>query len=35
MAFGCGHQACEECSRGLPTCPVCQSTIQTRIKLSF
>ncbi|GLT33182.1 hypothetical protein SLA2020_077910 [Shorea laevis] len=35
MAFGCGHQACEECSRGLPTCPICQSTIQTRIKLHF
>ncbi|GLU11354.1 hypothetical protein SLE2022_281090 [Rubroshorea leprosula] len=33
MAFGCGHQTCEECSRNIETCPICRSSIQTRIKL--
>ncbi|PPS04661.1 hypothetical protein GOBAR_AA16002 [Gossypium barbadense] len=35
MAFGCGHQTCEECSKDLQTCPICQSPIQTKIKLYF
>ncbi|XP_057530566.1 E3 ubiquitin-protein ligase RGLG2 isoform X2 [Amaranthus tricolor] len=33
MAFGCGHQTCVECGQDLSTCPICRSTIQTRIKL--
>ncbi|GLT65097.1 hypothetical protein SLA2020_375490, partial [Shorea laevis] len=33
MAFGCGHQTCEECSSNIETCPICRSSIQTRIKL--
>nr|AFN89139.1 RING-type ubiquitin ligase [Mesembryanthemum crystallinum] len=33
MAFGCGHQTCCECGQDLQTCPICRSTIQTRIKL--
>ncbi|XVF16313.1 hypothetical protein REPUB_Repub10bG0020600 [Reevesia pubescens] len=33
MAFGCGHQTCEECSKDLETCPICRSSIQTKIKL--
>lgn len=33
MAFGCGHQTCEECSRALETCPICRSAITTKIKL--
>ncbi|XP_022750527.1 E3 ubiquitin-protein ligase RGLG2-like isoform X1 [Durio zibethinus] len=35
MAFGCGHQTCEECSKDLETCPICRSPIQTKIKLYF
>ncbi|KAB2011650.1 hypothetical protein ES319_D09G034600v1 [Gossypium barbadense] len=35
MAFGCGHQTCEECSKDLQTCPICRSPIQTKIKLYF
>ncbi|XP_022774355.1 E3 ubiquitin-protein ligase RGLG2-like isoform X2 [Durio zibethinus] len=35
MAFGCGHQTCEECAKGLQTCPICRSPIQTKIKLYF
>ncbi|CAL5327354.1 unnamed protein product [Camellia sinensis] len=33
MAFGCGHQTCGNCEENLQLCPICQSTIQTRIKL--
>ncbi|KAF4373281.1 hypothetical protein CsatB_021392 [Cannabis sativa] len=33
MAFGCGHQTCCECGKDLETCPICRSTISTRIKL--
>ncbi|XP_044486229.1 E3 ubiquitin-protein ligase RGLG2-like [Mangifera indica] len=33
MAFGCGHQTCCECGQDLQLCPICRSTIQTRIKL--
>lgn len=33
MAFGCGHQTCVECGQDLSNCPICRSTIQTRIKL--
>ncbi|KAK8631448.1 hypothetical protein V6N13_028236 [Hibiscus sabdariffa] len=35
MAFGCGHQTCEECAKDLQTCPICRSPIQTKIKLYF
>lgn len=33
MAFGCGHQTCYECGETLQLCPICRSSIQTRIKL--
>ncbi|XP_039051945.1 E3 ubiquitin-protein ligase RGLG2-like [Hibiscus syriacus] len=33
MAFGCGHQTCCECGQDLQLCPICRSTINTRIKL--
>ncbi|KAI3813120.1 hypothetical protein L1987_17836 [Smallanthus sonchifolius] len=33
MAFGCGHQTCYECGETLDLCPICRSSIQTRIKL--
>ncbi|XP_073299836.1 E3 ubiquitin-protein ligase RGLG1-like isoform X2 [Primulina huaijiensis] len=33
MAFGCGHQTCCDCGIGLVYCPICRSTITTRIKL--
>ncbi|GLU21728.1 hypothetical protein SLE2022_378490 [Rubroshorea leprosula] len=33
MAFGCGHQTCRDCGENLISCPICRSTIQTRIKL--
>uniref|UniRef100_A0A7N0T9Y7 RING-type domain-containing protein n=1 Tax=Kalanchoe fedtschenkoi TaxID=63787 RepID=A0A7N0T9Y7_KALFE len=33
MAFGCGHQTCCECGEDLQLCPICRSSIQTRIKL--
>ncbi|XP_014507378.1 E3 ubiquitin-protein ligase RGLG5 isoform X1 [Vigna radiata var. radiata] len=33
MAFGCGHQTCCECGENLEFCPICRSTITTRIKL--
>ncbi|KAK2438463.1 E3 ubiquitin-protein ligase RGLG2 [Trifolium repens] len=33
MAFGCGHQTCCECGDSLEFCPICRSTIDTRIKL--
>ncbi|TYH11506.1 hypothetical protein ES288_A07G263500v1 [Gossypium darwinii] len=33
MAFGCGHQTCEECSKDLETCPICRSPIGTKLKL--
>lgn len=33
LAFGCGHQTCAECGQDLVNCPICRSTIQTRIKL--
>ncbi|KAJ8475839.1 hypothetical protein OPV22_019566 [Ensete ventricosum] len=34
MAFGCGHQTCVDCGPRLSFCPICRSSIQTRIKLS-
>ncbi|KAK7387542.1 hypothetical protein VNO78_28425 [Psophocarpus tetragonolobus] len=33
MAFGCGHQTCCECGEDLQFCPICRSTIHTRIRL--
>ncbi|KAH7670638.1 putative E3 ubiquitin ligase protein [Dioscorea alata] len=33
MAFGCGHQTCFECGNALSSCPMCRSSIQTKIKL--
>ncbi|XP_011014652.1 PREDICTED: E3 ubiquitin-protein ligase RGLG2-like [Populus euphratica] len=33
MAFGCGHQTCCDCGQDLQSCPICRSTIHTRIKL--
>ncbi|XP_019185590.1 PREDICTED: E3 ubiquitin-protein ligase RGLG2-like isoform X1 [Ipomoea nil] len=33
MAFGCGHQTCCDCGKELDLCPICRSSIQTRIKL--
>ncbi|XVE56688.1 hypothetical protein DITRI_Ditri04bG0030800 [Diplodiscus trichospermus] len=33
MAFGCGHQTCCECGQDLQLCPICRSTINTRIRL--
>ncbi|XP_073132650.1 E3 ubiquitin-protein ligase RGLG1-like isoform X2 [Henckelia pumila] len=33
MAFGCGHRTCCDCGIGLVCCPMCGSTITTRIKL--
>ncbi|KAK8472613.1 hypothetical protein PHAVU_002G258600 [Phaseolus vulgaris] len=33
MAFGCGHQTCCECGESLEFCPICRTTITTRIKL--
>ncbi|KAJ0037355.1 hypothetical protein Pint_22826 [Pistacia integerrima] len=33
MAFGCGHQTCCECGEDLQLCPICRSSIQTRIRL--
>lgn len=33
MAFGCGHQTCCECGETLQLCPICRSSIETRIKL--
>ncbi|KAL2332723.1 hypothetical protein Fmac_013936 [Flemingia macrophylla] len=33
MAFGCGHQTCCECGVDLEFCPICRSTIYTKIKL--
>ncbi|KAA8548164.1 hypothetical protein F0562_004575 [Nyssa sinensis] len=33
MAFGCGHQTCCDCGQDLELCPICRSSIQTRIKL--
>ncbi|CAH1420606.1 unnamed protein product [Lactuca virosa] len=33
MAFGCGHQTCCECGETLQQCPICRSSIETRIKL--
>ncbi|KAK9052382.1 hypothetical protein SSX86_029011 [Deinandra increscens subsp. villosa] len=33
LAFGCGHQTCYECGETLDLCPICRSSIQTRIKL--
>ncbi|BBN15037.1 E3 ubiquitin-protein ligase RGLG [Marchantia polymorpha subsp. ruderalis] len=33
MAFGCGHQTCQECGRTLQDCPFCRKKIATRIRL--
>lgn len=33
MAFGCGHQSCRDCGKNLEQCPICRSSIQTRIRL--
>ncbi|KAJ3681183.1 hypothetical protein LUZ60_015672 [Juncus effusus] len=32
-AFGCGHQTCNDCSRSLQNCPICRTSITTKIKL--
>ncbi|XP_050204273.1 E3 ubiquitin-protein ligase RGLG5-like isoform X2 [Mercurialis annua] len=33
MAFGCGHQTCCDCGEDLQLCPICRSSIETRIRL--
>ncbi|EEF37359.1 copine, putative [Ricinus communis] len=33
FVFGCGHQACFDCGRDLHLCPICQTSIITRIRL--
>jgi len=33
MAFGCGHQTCCERGSSIETCPICRTTIETKIKL--
>ncbi|XP_058112901.1 E3 ubiquitin-protein ligase RGLG2-like [Magnolia sinica] len=33
FAFGCGHQTCYDCGRDLQLCPICRSSITTRIRL--
>ncbi|KAM1786086.1 hypothetical protein ACFX12_038917 [Malus domestica] len=33
MAFGCGHQTCCDCGQDLDLCPICRTSIHTRIKL--
>lgn len=33
LAFGCGHQTCCECGQDLDICPICRTSIQTRIRL--
>ncbi|KAK8950831.1 E3 ubiquitin-protein ligase RGLG1 [Platanthera zijinensis] len=33
LAFGCGHQTCNDCGQSLVNCPMCRSEIVTRIKL--
>ncbi|XP_065634809.1 E3 ubiquitin-protein ligase RGLG2-like, partial [Quercus suber] len=33
MAFGYGHQTCCDCGEDLELCPICRSSIQTRIRL--
>ncbi|KAH7307490.1 hypothetical protein KP509_22G062200 [Ceratopteris richardii] len=33
MAFGCGHQTCENCGDALTTCPICRMEISMRIRL--
>ncbi|XVF49746.1 hypothetical protein PTKIN_Ptkin04bG0038300 [Pterospermum kingtungense] len=33
MAFGCGHQTCCGCGQDLQLCPICRSTVNTRIRL--
>ncbi|KAL2519622.1 E3 ubiquitin-protein ligase RGLG1 [Abeliophyllum distichum] len=33
MAFGCGHQTCCDCGIDLEICPICRSSITTKIKL--
>ncbi|XP_030496031.2 E3 ubiquitin-protein ligase RGLG5 [Cannabis sativa] len=33
LAFGCGHQTCFDCGEVLQTCPICRSSIKTRIRL--
>ncbi|KAG0475913.1 hypothetical protein HPP92_012754 [Vanilla planifolia] len=33
LAFGCGHQTCNDCGMSLVSCPICRSEIVTRIKL--
>lgn len=33
MAFGCGHQTCFDCGDVLQLCPICRSSIETRIRL--
>ncbi|CAA3003627.1 E3 ubiquitin- ligase RGLG2 [Olea europaea subsp. europaea] len=33
LAFGCGHQTCNDCGRDLPLCPICRMRISTRIRL--
>ncbi|XP_015894471.2 E3 ubiquitin-protein ligase RGLG5 isoform X2 [Ziziphus jujuba] len=33
LAFGCGHQTCFDCGEALELCPICRSSIHTRIKL--
>jgi DTW domain-containing protein YfiP len=33
LAFGCGHQTCNDCGKHLVRCPMCQQPITTRIRL--
>eukprot|EP00249_Psilotum_nudum_P001186 c13542_g1_i1 orf=493-1737(-) len=33
MAFGCGHQTCEDCAEDLVACPMCRQEITTKLRL--
>ncbi|CAO2828080.1 unnamed protein product [Amaranthus hypochondriacus] len=33
MVFGCGHQTCCNSGEFLDACPICQRSIETRIRL--
>ena len=33
LAFGCGHQLCEECGVQMKECPVCRKHIESRLRL--
>lgn len=33
LAFGCGHMCCRECGQNLTKCPICRTTIRSRLNL--